>query len=554
MKKLFLLTLFLLLSLSGKTQNLYLKIEGNSATQSILIDSIGYQSKHSNTKSILDESHNFSNTLVKIGYLENSLLDQKKVNDSTFLFRYDLGKKTNHIHIYTKNTTVAVRDLLNLNKDTLIIPLSGVEDFMNTNIHLLEKKGYSLSSIQLINHKKYQNTLSAELKIDTEKKRILDDIIIAGYPKFPEGIRKNIVRQNQKRIFNQDNLKQIHSNFNALPFVNQIKYPEILFTTDSTKVYVYLEKARPNRFDGFVGFSNDDNGSVKFNGYLDLLLNNILNAGEKLNLYWKNDGKEQTTFTIGAEIPYLFKSPLGIKGSLKIFKQDSTFQNTSSDINLGYYFNYNSKVFLGYQETESVDIQKANSSSLSNYNNSFVTGTYEYAHYNPEDFLFPEKTSLFLRAGIGSRKTKAENNDQYYAQLSASHNIYLNRRNIFNLRNQTYYLKSDHYIINELYRFGGINSIRGFNENSLQASLYSGLLFEYRYLLASNIYVYSITDFAYFEDKTTNMRDNLLGLGFGFGLLTKTGLFNIIYANGSSKNNEIQLSNSIIHISVKARF
>lgn len=554
MKKLFLLTLFLLITLSGKTQNLYLKIEGNTPLQNSLIDSIGYQTKHTNTKSILEESTIFSDKLLKIGYLENRLLEQKKSNDSTFVFRYDTGKKTNRIHIYIGHTASVVRDLLQFKNDTILLNLSNVEDFMNTNIHLLEKKGYSLSSIQLINHKKQHNELYAELQIVTEKKRILNDIIIAGYPKFPEGIRRNIVRQNRKRIFNQDNLKQIHNNFNALPFVNQIKYPEILFTTDSTKVYVYLEKARPNRFDGFVGFSNDDNGSVKFNGYLDLLLNNILNSGEKFNLYWKNDGKEQTTFTIGAELPYLFKSPLGIKGNLKIFKQDSTFQNTSSDINLGYYFNYNSKVFLGYQETESVDIQKVNSSSLSNYNNSFITGAYEYTQYIPEDLLFPEKTSFLIRTGIGSRKSKNENNDQYFVQLNASHNIYLNRRNIFNLRNQTYYLKSDHYIINELYRFGGINSIRGFNENSLQASLYSGLLFEYRYVLASNIYVYSITDFAYFEDKITNMRDNLLGLGFGFGLLTKTGLFNIIYANGSSKNNEIQLSNSIIHISVKARF
>ncbi|UUC46962.1 hypothetical protein [Flavobacterium cerinum] len=554
MKKLFLFLFFLLLSSQGKAQNLYLKIEGDTPSQNAVIDSIGYQTKHSNTKSILEESTSFSSKLLKIGYLENNLTEQKKSNDSTFTFHYNIGKKTNRIHIYTGKTASSIRELLNIKNDTILINLSDVEDFMNTNIQLLEKKGYSLSSIQLTNHKKLHNELYAELKIDSEKKRILDDIIIAGYSKFPEGIRRNIVRQNRKRIFNQDNLKQIHSNFNALPFVNQIKYPEILFTTDSTKVYVYLEKAKPNRFDGFVGFSNDDNGSVKFNGYLDLLLNNILNSGEKFNLYWKNDGKEQTTFTIGTELPYLFKSPLGLKGNLKIFKQDSTFQNTSSDINLGYYFNYNSKVFLGYQQTESVDIQKANSNTLSNYNNSFTTGAYEYTHYNPEDLLFPEKTSFFLKSGIGSRKSKIESSDQYFIQLNASHNIYLNRRNIFNLRSQAFYLQSDHYIINELYRFGGINSIRGFNENSLQANLYSGLLFEYRYILASNIYVYSITDFAYFEDKITNMRDNLLGLGFGFGLLTKTGLFNIIYANGSSKNNEIQLSNSIIHISVKARF
>jgi len=554
LKKLLLLSFFILLCHSGKAQNLYLKIEGAAISENKTIDSIGYQHKHANAKSILDENNTFATSLFKKGYLESRLLEQSKTNDSTFTFTYAIGKKTSLIHIYIGNITAEEKELLHFKNDTLQIPLSETEAFMNQGIQTLEKKGYSLSSLQLTDYKKINHALTAQLEIHTEKKRSLNDIVIAGYTKFPEGIRKNILKQNRKKTFNQENLKLIHNSFNALPFVNQTKYPEILFTKDSTKVYVYLEKAKPNRFDGFVGFSNDDNGAVKFNGYLDLLLNNILNSGEKFNLYWKNDGKEQTTFNLGAEIPYLFKSPLGIKGNLKIFKQDSTFQNTSTDINLGYYFNYNSKVFLGYQETESVDIQKANSSTLSNYNNSFITSSYEYYAYNPDDFLFPERTSLLLKGGIGSRKSKIESNDQYFFQINAAHNIYLNRRNIFNLRNQTFYLQSNNYIINELYRFGGINSIRGFNENSLQANLYSGLLIEYRYVLASNIYVHSITDFAYFQDKTSNLKDNLLGLGFGFGLLTKNGLFNIVYANGSTKNQEIKLSNSIIHISVKTRF
>jgi len=55
-------------------------------------------------------------------------------------------------------------------------------------------------------------------------------------------------------------------------------------------------------------------------------------------LFWKSDGKDQKTFNASLEIPYIFKSPLGIKSQLNIFKQDSTFQNTKTAIDLGYYF------------------------------------------------------------------------------------------------------------------------------------------------------------------------------------------------------------------------
>jgi hypothetical protein len=547
------LTLFLAV-FSAKAQNLYLKIEGNTIVETKIIDSLGYKKMHENAKSIADEASLLSNTLLSTGYLENRELAHLKTNDSTFVFRFSIGPKTHALHIYTGRLSAEIKQLLSIDKDTLTIALADVEAFMGNNVALLERKGYSLSSAQLTDYSAKGTSLTAILTAKTEKKRTLDDIVLEGYKKFPEGIRRNILRQYKGKVFNQENLQRIHNDFNALRFITQLRYPEILFKQDTTKVYVYLEKARPNTFDGFIGFSNDDKNNVVFNGYVDLLLNNVLNTGEKFNLFWKSDGMEQTTFNASLELPYIFRSSIGLKASLKIFKQDSTYQNTITDLNVGYYFSYNSKLFLGYQQSQSVDIQNLNNSTLSDFSNSFWTSTYEFTDYTIDDFLFPEKTILFIKGGLGKRDAKTGDSSQYFAQLNFSHNLYLNKRNIINLKNQTYYLNSSSYIINELYRFGGINSIRGFNENSLQANLYSAIMAEYRYVLSPAMYVHSITDYGYFQDDTSNTKDNLLGLGFGFGLFTKTGLFNLVYANGSTKGQEIKLSNSIVHLSFKARF
>lgn len=535
-------------------QTLNLKIEGRTDTETKVIDSVSYKKLHDNVKSINTEADLLSGKLTRMGYLENNLLTSLKTNDSTFVYQYTLGLKTNSIQIYTTEISPDIKQLIGITKDTLILPIEAVEGFMTAGVTSLERKGYSLSSMQLVNYHATNKTLQATLKVKTEKKRLLNDIVIEGYKKFPEGIRKNIARQYKGKTFNQDNLQRIYNDFSALRFITQLRYPEILFKQDTTKVYVYLDKANANAFDGFIGFSNDDENKVRFNGYVDLALNNVLNTGEKFNLFWKSDGNKQTTFNASLELPYIFKSPIGIKGSLRIFKQDSTFQNTVTDLNIGYYFSYNSKVFGGIQQSQSVDIQNLNSSTLSDYSNSFYTSTYEFTSYNLDDFLFPEKTILTAKAGTGKRDSKTGDSNQYFAQLNFSHNMYLNRRNIINIKSQSYYLNSNTYIINELYRFGGINSIRGFNENSLQANLLTAVMAEYRYVLASNMYVHSITDYGYFQDETSGTKNNLLGLGFGFGLFTKTGLFNIIYANGSTKDQQIKLSNSIIHISFKTRF
>lgn len=554
LKKSFCILLFLLFAFGLKAQTLHLKIEGKNTQETQVIDSIAYKNQHDNGKSVAEEAALLSNTLTKAGYLENEMAGGIKVNDTLFLYTFSVGRKTNNVHIYTGSLSAEEKALLNIDKDTLTLPLADVEGYMNGSIAVLERKGYSLSSIQLVNYVKKGNSLYADLKLKTEKKRTLDDIVLEGYPKFPEGIRRNIIRQYKNKTFNQETLERVHKDFNALRFVTQPRYPEILFKKDTTKVYVYVQKAKPNTFDGFIGFNNDESSNLVFTGYLDLLLNNVLNTGEKFNLFWKGDGNKQTTFNVSLELPYVFRSPIGVKGALRIFKQDSTFQNTVTDINIGYYFSYNSKLYIGRQATQSVDIQDAESTTLSDFSNSFWTSTYEYTNFNVDDFLFPEKTVLFIKGGFGKRDSQVGDSNQYFAQVNAMHNLYLNKRNVINLKNQTFYLNSSNYIINELYRFGGINSIRGFNENSLQASLYSALMVEYRYVLSPGMYVHSITDYGYFQDKTSNLKDNLLGLGFGFGLLTKTGLFNIVYANGSTKDQSIKLSNSIVHVSFRTNF
>ncbi|MDI1257308.1 MAG: BamA/TamA family outer membrane protein [Flavobacterium sp.] len=555
MKKFCLLILLLIGFSDISAQQLHLKIKGSSEKETKTIDSISYNSTHSDLKSINTEVGNISEKLTRLGFIENDIRASEKTNDTLYTTTFLLGNKTKSIHIYIgKDLQKKTAGILNFKKDTLAIAFAETETFLNGTLNELERKGYSLAKLRLDNFRKVKNSLYAELKLDLGLKRQVNDIVINGYDKFPEGHKANIKRMYRNKVFNQENLKKIHDNFEQFRFVRQTKYPEILFTKDTTKVYVYLEKAKPNKFEGFVGFSNNENTNVKLNGYLDLLLVNALNSGEEFTLYWKSDGNDQKTFNVGLELPYVFKSRFGLKTALNIFKQDSTFQNTKTAIDIGYYFNYNTRLYLGYQATESSDIQNQNSSSISDFTNAYLTSHFEFLDFNTDDFLFPEKTRILLRAGIGKRDSKLDTNNQYFLNFDIKHAIYLSEKSSLNLQTQNYYLKSDQYIINELFRFGGINSIRGFNENSLQANLFTSLLTEYRYKITPSLYAHTILDYAHFNDKTNNLSRNLLGLGVGFGILTKNGLLHIIYANGSANHQQIKLSNSIVHISFKTNF
>ncbi len=555
LKKLVFVFLIFYFPLNFQAQRLYLKISGDSEKENRLIDSVSYNRNHPDIKSVTAEINLFSEKLIKSGFIENEFLESTKTNDSTFTASFKIGKKTKSIYIYLNSASEeSTKETIGFEKDTLQLPFSETEAFLNSTLTRLERKGFSLASLKLRNFSKKNNSLYAELSIETGNQRQLNDIVINGYEKFPAGHKKNIKRLYRNKTFNQETLKNLYGDFEKFRFVSQTKYPEILFTKDTTKVYVYLEKAKPNRFEGFIGFSNDEEKDLRLNGYLDLMLVNLLDSGEEFTLYWKSDGNEQTTFNAAIELPYIFKSRFGLKASLNIFKQDSTFQNTKTAIDLGYYFNYNTRLYIGRQTTESSDIQNLNSSSISDYENSFITTDFEFRDYKLDEFLFPEKTRISLGFGYGKRKSKIATAQQWFVNANLKHDFYLDKKNSFNIKSHNYYLKSDEYIINELYRFGGINSIRGFNENSLQANLFASLLAEYRFSVAPNLYIHTITDYGYFNDESSNSSGKLLGLGFGFGLLTKNGLLNLIYANGSTDRQEIKLANSIVHISFKTNF
>lgn len=562
--------LFLLIfSLSISAQNFQLQTIGMSNTETKTIDSLQYISKHNNIKSLTDEINETSKKLTKIGFLENRIIENKKTNDSTYSVKFDLGKKTESIHIYI-GTNQIIRNIIasNNKNDTLIIPYSEIDFFLNQTLKKIEQKGFALAKFKLINIKKNKNILYADLNTDIDKERHLNSITTKFSKNdtgdtFPKSHLNQINRKYKNTVFNQDILKQIYNDFEKYRFISQLKYPEILLTKDTTKVYVYLEKRKSNTFDGFIGFANNENKKILFNGYLDILLENILHTGEQFSIYWKSDGNKQKTFKAEIEIPYLFESTLGLKAQIQIFKQDSIFQNTKKAIALGYLSNYNTRFYLGFQSTESSDIQNTNNSLISDFKNSYLTASLEYTKPDYNNPIFLKKSTIELTLATGKRdnnqsETIAKNSNQFYISLQAMHNFYLNRKNCINIKTQNYYLKSNNYILNELYRFGGINSIRGFTENSLQAQFTTSILTEYRYIISPALFLNTITDYCFYRDplahESQNKNKNLIGLGLGMGVQTKNGLLRITMANGNEKSQEFKFYNTTINICYNVKF
>lgn len=543
-------------------QNLYLNVLGNNEKETAVIDSLGYFSSHKDLKSITQELDSLNNKLYRLGYIDAKSNKPIKENDSTFLATINLKNRFYSILIYYDNAVVDEsllrRITTNKTPTHFTIPFTRVEYTLNYLNNTIAEQGKPFNKVRLKDILKInQNTLSATLDVYTENSnRRIDDIVIKGYEKFPKSFIKHYLKIKEGQVFKINTLKEKTKNLGELTFASEIKPPEVLFTQDSTTLYLYVEKNKSNTFDGYLGFgTNEDTNNIEFDGYLNLSLTNNLNYGESFTLQYKSDENDQKTFDAKLQLPYIFGTPIGTELELYLFKKDSSFTTATQSAKITYQVSSKHNVALGIKSTQSNNLQDSLiTNTVSDYKSTFYNLAYRYTKKQPNNLLFRTKSQFYFESGLGSRETDLETEEQSTFTLDAFNIFYLNDRNSIYLRTNGNILNSSSYLENELFRFGGINSIRGFEENSLTASLFGLINTEYRYQLSQILYAHTITDLAYFENDITNTKEKLYGFGFGFGLITKAGLLRFIYANGKTENQPFRLSNSKIHISLSALF
>lgn len=542
-------------------QNLKLKIYGTSNKESKTIDSIGYQKSASDYITLEGNLNLFRTQLSRLGYIENELITPIQLKDSIYTATVALNTRFKSVFIeinpsLTKQLPKGV--ILSQQNNITEIKIESIERVLKLLNKLQVKEGDPFSKIQLSNiQKTSKTTLKASLYKTTNKKRQVDSIIIKGYTKFPKSFIKHYLKIKRDDILDLDEIKEKLKNLENLRFANQIKSPELLFLTDSTYLYIYVDKVKSNTFDGFLGFgTNETTDKIQFDGYLNLKLQNNLNHGETLSLLYKSDENEQRTFDVNIKLPFLFNTPINLEASLNIFRKDTTFVTSNQNLKLNYQINTKNNIGIGLKTINSSNLLDASNTfiQLSDYTSQF--GTINYSYFKPQfnNRLFPENFAFDLQFGFGARNDNNGNQSQLLSSLNLSKVFNLNKKNSIYIGIQSAILKSDNFYDNELYRFGGINSIRGFKENSLSGNLYGVLNTEYRYAFSPNLYMHTILDAAYYENQILSTEEKLFGFGIGFGLLTNAGLLKFNYASGKTENSKFKFSESKIHLSLQANF
>lgn len=304
-----------------------------------------------------------------------------------------------------------------------------------------------------------------------------------------------------------------------------------------------------------MGFGNDKTEKFTFNGTLNLQFRNLFNGFESMGLYWQRTPDKGQTFDMKIDVPYLFKSNLGTNINLNIFRQDSTFANVKMLPSIYYHLSSRQKIGLrGTFETSTV--LDSLYTQGKDFSKKGIGVWYDYTE-PIEIELFLYKTRIRTEADFISTHYSLEDLKalQTHFYLYGERNFNISKNHWLNVKGESSLLSSKNaFTTNELMRFGGWNSMRGFNENSLFADFYYFGNVEYRYLVNDQAFFDTFLQYGQLSNKSLGLRPKLYSFGLGFNFFLPIGLMSFQISNGNEFGNTIKFNDTKIHWGILSRF
>ncbi|MBI2720890.1 MAG: hypothetical protein HYX39_01815 [Bacteroidetes bacterium] len=558
-------------------QEIFLKIE--SPGNSKIVTKLNYKKKHPTKEAAYKEINNIISALQYQGYL---LASADSINTNGNLIVATVSEngvyKWAHLRAGNLNPSLASRlgisEKLYTNKP---FRYREVARSINKILTYYENNGYPFAEITLDSVTTSEKEINARFNIEKNKFFKIDSVIINGNVKLNKKFLNRYLSIKEGMPYDEATIASISQKIKQLPFVYEKQAQIVRLTNKTNKLILFLDKKNASQFDGIIGLLPDANtkktivtGDVKLK-----IVNGIFRNGETFDLEWRRLQSQTQDFKGKVIYPYLFGTPAGTDYSLKIYKRDTTFIDITNNLGLQYYFNGLNYFKVFYKQRTS------NLISTSGLN--FTTTLPDYADISTQSYgagLLIEKldyrfnphrgVSFNLNTQTGNRNIKKNpkineiaytnlllRSTQYQTEGDLAVYIPLYRNNVLKLGVQGASVFGNSTIFrNELFRIGGLRTLRGFDEESIFASSYVIPTLEYRFLFAQNSNIVIFTEGAWYENNSngTYLKDTPVSIGTGINFETKAGILNLNYAVGNQFGNGFDIRSGKIHFGLTALF
>lgn len=424
----------------------------------------------------------------------------------------------------------------------------------------------ALDSIQLLND---ASGFSARLNFDKGNSFYLDTIIVKGNAKLNQHYFLNYLDIETNELFNENKISKWTFRLKELPFVEEVRPFDMEYSESAYHPVFYLQNKKASMLNGVIGFQSDNANANKvyLTGDVKVKLMNVFGRAELIDFNWNNPQPRTQDLKIKFNYPFIFDLPFGVEADFSLFKKDTLWFEVNRQLGVQYLVNGNNsmKVFAGKKTNNLIAVSAYENQSklpdvadvqLLNYGIGLQWQDLDY-RFNPRkgyDINFTatagqrtiKKNIKFPVAWYDSLQLKT---NQFRFDANADVYFSIGKMGVLNLGAIAAHLQSNKYFSNELIRFGGLKSLRGFNETSFNASSMLLGKIEYRMILEQNSFLFLFFNQAFYEDKSkqTVFNDHPYGLGAGLNFETKAGIFSFTYAVGSLQDQALSFKAAKIH-------
>lgn len=434
-----------------------------------------------------------------------------------------------------------------------------------------ENNGYPFASVRLdsVQFDK-ERQVSASLSLTKNRFTKIDSISVKGNLKTSEAFLFNYIGIAPGDPYDESKIAALSPRIRELAFARETQPFTILFTEKYTKLTLFLDKKKAGQFDGIVGILPDNNtGKVLFTGDVRLKLQNSLRRGELIELNWRRLQSQTQDLKAHISYPYLFRTPAGVDYSIKLYRRDTSFLHVQQLFGLQYVFTGNTAIRAYVKNTSSSLLSTAGLENITTLPSTADISAISYGlgfHIERVDYRFNPRRGFIADFSwdIGTRTIKQNPglNPVIYQGLklkTAAYSSSFNaekfwpvgrRMTIMTGVKSAWQFNSGFLLRNELFRIGGLTTLRGFDEESIFASSYAVGTIEYRFLLEQNSWFFAFYDQGWYENNSKDIfvTDTPYGFGTGVTFETKAGIFALTYALGSQFGQPIQFRSGKIHV------
>ncbi|MEQ8418089.1 MAG: BamA/TamA family outer membrane protein [Imperialibacter sp.] len=415
--------------------------------------------------------------------------------------------------------------------------------------------------------------LSATLDVEKGPRIVFDSLVVIQKGRTKTNFLQKYLFIAEGTPYSERAFQGIASRINNSGYLRTTSSPQVEFYAGKARVSLALDELHVNQIDGVIGFLPDQNsetGKLLLTGQVETDLHNLFGTGKHVYLNWQNFNVASQKLDVAYDHPVLLGSPLDFHGGFQQLKQDSSFVTRSAQagfkLPIGYFLKFG--FGLDFRQNSLLSANRISSTEKlvnadSRLNQYQVGMTYTCL----DDILLPSKgMSSGLTVGIGQKEIVRNSivdpelyNDVKLKSIQTTiegyFENYLKPTKAVVFAQQVYMgaILNDQVFRNDLFRFGGLRRLRGFNENQFYSQHYGVGVAELRFLFQEESYFVTFADQGIVDGGAGNWV-YAAGVGGGMVLKVNNGIFRLMLAVGGTKGQPMDITQPKVHFGFVNRF